>query len=51
MPTSRVLNRLEQRGLVRERLHMPSEGTHWELTPEGLARAERILDEVNGGQR
>jgi manganese/zinc/iron transport system permease protein len=44
--TKRVLARLHQRGLVRERQHMPSEGVHWELTPEGLERAERVLDDL-----
>jgi manganese/zinc/iron transport system permease protein len=41
--TRRVLDRLEQRGLVRERQHMPGEGIHWELTPEGRERAETVL--------
>lgn len=48
--TREVLERLEGRGHVARLTHMPGEGRHWRLTPEGLTEAERVLDE-SGGDR
>jgi manganese/zinc/iron transport system permease protein len=49
--TRRVLARLQERGLVRQRQHMPQEGAHWELTPAGLAQARRVLDDLQPAGR
>jgi manganese/zinc/iron transport system permease protein len=49
--TRRVLARLEERGLVRARRHMPGEGAHWELTPAGLDQARRVLDRLQPADR
>jgi manganese/zinc/iron transport system permease protein len=49
--TRRVLARLEQRGLVRARQHMPEEGAHWELTPAGLVAARRVLERLEPASR
>jgi manganese/zinc/iron transport system permease protein len=38
-PTAPVLARLEAEGLVRSVSHHPEPTPHWELTPEGHARA------------
>jgi manganese/zinc/iron transport system permease protein len=51
LATRRVLARLEERGLVRARRHMPEEGAHWELTPAGLAQARRVLDDLQPAGR
>jgi manganese/zinc/iron transport system permease protein len=40
---TRALRRLERRGLVDRRAHMPEEGVHWTLTDRGRREAERIL--------
>ena len=44
---SRNLRRLEAKGLVARAVHMPEEGRHWVLTPEGRREAERILGSLN----
>ncbi len=41
--TRDALQRLERRGYVRRRSHMPDEGPHWELTDAGRAEARRVL--------
>ena len=41
--TQAALAKLQRRGLVRPAPHMPEEALHWELTPAGIAEAERIL--------
>lgn len=43
VPTRRVMGRLEDRGLVRPVDHEPERTRHWELTPEGVAEAERVV--------
>ena len=43
----RNLRRLEGEGLVTRAVHMPEEGRHWVLTPEGRREAERIRDALN----
>ncbi len=48
--TRGVLERLEGRGHVARATHMPGEGRHWRLTPEGLAEAERVLAEIGGAR-
>ena len=45
--TEATLNRLEQRGFVKNVPHMPEEGPHWELTAGGRKEAERILHNLN----
>jgi manganese/zinc/iron transport system permease protein len=40
--TGPALARLEAEGLVRPVRHHPEPTPHWELTPKGLARAERL---------
>jgi manganese/zinc/iron transport system permease protein len=42
LATRGTLARLRARGLVRAVRHLPHEGLHWELTPEGRERALRI---------
>ncbi|HUF87720.1 MAG TPA: metal ABC transporter permease [Thermohalobaculum sp.] len=49
--THGVLERLEARGQVRRARHMPGEGRHWVLTPEGRREAERTLAEIGPGGR
>ena len=51
LATRRVLARLAERGLVRERQHMPDEGAHWELTPAGLEQARRVLERLEPAGR
>ncbi|HUF56563.1 MAG TPA: metal ABC transporter permease [Thermohalobaculum sp.] len=46
--TRRTLERLDRRGLVATASHMPGEGRHWVLTPEGLAEAERVEADITG---
>lgn len=46
--TRAVLERLATRGLVAAADHMPGEGGHWVLTPEGRAEAERLHAELRG---
>jgi hypothetical protein len=43
------LTRLRRRGLVKRVGHMPTEGPHWELTAEGRARAQDVLDDLGLG--
>jgi manganese/zinc/iron transport system permease protein len=42
-PTGHVLRRLRRRGLVERVDHMPEEGAHWVLTPEGRRHARDLL--------
>jgi manganese/zinc/iron transport system permease protein len=44
--TRAALERLASRGLVARAMHMPGEGGHWVLTPEGTAEAERLAAEI-----
>jgi manganese/zinc/iron transport system permease protein len=46
LATRRTLTRLRRRGLVKRVGHMPTEGPHWELTAEGRARAQDVLDDL-----
>jgi manganese/zinc/iron transport system permease protein len=46
--TRRVMGRLEGRGLVRPVAHAPERTPHWELTPEGVAEAERVVRQDRG---
>jgi manganese/zinc/iron transport system permease protein len=46
--TRTVLERLAARGQVARTAHMPGEGAHWVLTPEGRAEAARVLAEIGG---
>lgn len=46
--TRRVMGRLEGRGLVRPVDHAPERTPHWELTPEGVAEAERVVRQDRG---
>jgi manganese/zinc/iron transport system permease protein len=41
-PTGHVLRRLRRRGLVERVEHMPEEGAHWVLTPDGQAQAREL---------
>jgi manganese/zinc/iron transport system permease protein len=41
-PTGHVLRRLRRRGLVEQVDHMPEEGAHWVLTPEGRRHARDL---------
>jgi manganese/zinc/iron transport system permease protein len=41
--TRSVLAKLRQLGLVRPVAHLPERTAHWELTPAGIAEAERVL--------
>jgi manganese/zinc/iron transport system permease protein len=41
--TRSVLAKLHGRGLVRPVAHVPERTAHWELTPGGIAEAERVL--------
>src|SRR5690606_32256512 len=47
LATRGTLSRLRARGLVRAARHLPHEGLHWELTPEGRERALRILADLD----
>ncbi|TBN38993.1 metal ABC transporter permease [Paracoccus subflavus] len=47
-PTRRALSRLERQGLVRPVRHEPERTPHWELTPQGLAQARRLLTDTGG---
>lgn len=44
--TDGALRGLARRGLVAEARHMPVEGAHWVLTPEGHAAARRLRAEI-----
>ncbi|HSF96769.1 MAG TPA: metal ABC transporter permease [Thermohalobaculum sp.] len=48
LKTRAVLERLSVQGFVAAATHMPGEGAHWVLTPEGRAEAERVLAEIGG---
>lgn len=48
-PTRQALSRLERQGLVRPVRHEPERTPHWELTPQGLARARQLLADTGGG--
>jgi manganese/zinc/iron transport system permease protein len=47
--TQTALAKLQRRGLVKPVPHMPEEAVHWELTPAGIAEAERILAGLGRG--
>lgn len=47
--TQAALAKLQRRGLVQSVPHMPQEAVHWELTPAGIAEAERILAGLGRG--
>jgi manganese/zinc/iron transport system permease protein len=47
--TVRALRRLEGQGLVSQGVHMPEEGSHWQLTERGRTEAEKILRELTDG--
>jgi manganese/zinc/iron transport system permease protein len=44
--TRRIFERLRRSGLVSPASHLPVEGRHWVLTPEGRAEAERLEAEM-----
>lgn len=49
MATRGALSRLRARGLVRAVRHLPHEGRHWALTPEGRERATRLQSGLERG--
>lgn len=44
--TRHALRKLSRRGFVKAVTHMPEEGHHWQLTPEGQREAERLLRQL-----
>jgi manganese/zinc/iron transport system permease protein len=46
LDTGTTLQKLRQRGLVKEVRHMSQEGVHWELTEAGRTETARILREL-----
>ncbi|MCA9840194.1 MAG: metal ABC transporter permease [Trueperaceae bacterium] len=49
MQTRDIFKRLESRGLIKQSSHMPEEGRHWELTPNGIEEARQFLHSLGNG--